>query len=149
MFLSNSTLVKVSSNSINAVSQQSSESKDFSVGLHVVVCQHEESVHLSVAHEEHLAITAAPVCCHASQTTTCNPTEKSLDSEDCCETAFTELDETLTNVEFDKNIDFGLLESVRPTQHIENVFVFYSSPLLVFDNGPPIYVKYQKLLFYA
>lgn len=112
-------------------------------------CQHEESVHLSVAHEEHLAITAAPVCCHASQTTTCNPTEKSLDSEDCCETAFTELDETLTNVEFDKNIDFGLLESVRLTQYIENVIAFYISPRLVFDNGPPIYLKYQKLLFYA
>ena len=111
-------------------------------------CQHEESVHLSVAHEEHLASTAAPVCCHASQTTKCNPTEKSLDSEDCCETTFTDLDETVTNVEFDKNIDFGLLESVRLTQCIENVIVFYSSPRLVFDNGPPIYLKYQKLLFY-
>jgi hypothetical protein len=96
-----------------------------------------------------LAITAAPVCCHASQTTTCNPTEKSLDSEDCCETTFTELYETLTNVEFDKNIDFGLLESVRLTQYIENVIAFYISPRLVFDNGPPIYLKYQKLLFYA
>lgn len=112
-------------------------------------CQHEESVHLSVAHEEHLAITEAPVCCHAPQKTPCSTTEKSLDSEDCCETTFTELDETLTNVEFDKNIDFGLLESVRLTQYIENVIAFYISPRLVFDNGPPIYLKYQKLLFYA
>ena len=111
-------------------------------------CQHEESVHLSVAHEEHLAITEAPVCCHAPQKTPCSTTEKSLDSEDCCETTFTELDETLTNVEFDKNIDFGLLESVRLTQYIENVIAFYISPRLVFDNGPPIYLKYQKLLFY-
>ena len=112
-------------------------------------CQHEESVHLSVAHEEHLAITEAPVCCHAPQKTPCSTTEKSLDSEDCCETTFTELDETLTNVEFDKNIDFGLLESVRLTQYMENVIAFYISPRLVFDNGPPIYLKYQKLLFYA
>ena len=112
-------------------------------------CQHEESVHLSVAHEEHLAITEAPVCCHAPQKTPCSTTEKSLDSEDCCETTFTELDETLTNVEFDKHIDFGLLESVRLTQYIENVIAFYISPRLVFDNGPPIYLKYQKLLFYA
>ena len=87
-------------------------------------CQHEESVHLSVAHEEHLAITEAPVCCHAPQNNQCNPTEKSLDSEDCCETTFTELDETLNNVEFDKNIDFGLLESVRRTQYIENAHCF-------------------------
>ena len=35
--LSNSKLVRVSSNSVNVVSQQSSESKDFSVGLHLVV----------------------------------------------------------------------------------------------------------------
>ena len=112
-------------------------------------CQHEESVHLSVAHEEHLAITEAPVCCHAPQKTPCSTTEKSLDSEDCCETTFTELDETLTNVAFDKNIDFGLFESVRLTQYIENVIAFYISPRLVFDNGPPIYLKYQKLLFYA
>ena len=111
-------------------------------------CQHEESVHLSVGHEDHLAITTAPACCHGTQTTPCHPTEKSLDSEDCCETTFTELDETLNNVEFDKNIDFGLLESVRRTQYIENIIVFYSSPRLVFDNGPPIYLKYQKLLFY-
>ena len=77
-------------------------------------CQHEESVHLSVAHEEHLAITAgAGMLSCSAEHTSADPTEKSLDSEDCCETTFTELDETLNNVEFDKNIDFGLLESVR------------------------------------
>ena len=93
-------------------------------------CQHEESVHLSVAHEEHLAITEAPVCCHAPQNTPVqHPTEKSLDSEDCCETTSTELDETATNVEFDKNIDFGPLETVRADAiHWKSSLLFYSSP---------------------
>ena len=54
----------------------------------------------------------------------CNPTEKSLDSEDCCETTFTELDETLTNVEFDKSVHFDLLESVRRTQYIGDAHSF-------------------------
>ena len=112
-------------------------------------CQHEESVHLSVAHEEHLSITEAPVCCHTPQKTPCSTTEKSLDSEDCCETTFTELDETLTNFEFDKSVHFDLLEPFRRTQYIGDAIPFYSSPRLVFDNGPPIYLKYQKLLFYA
>lgn len=112
-------------------------------------CQHEESVHLSVAHEEHLAITAAPVCCHAPQTTTCNPTERSLDSEDCCETTFTELDETATNVEFDKIVDFALVRKVKSTQFMGDARSFHSGPRLVFDNGPPIYLKYRKLVLYA
>ena len=112
-------------------------------------CQHEESVHLSVAHDEHLAITEAPVCCHAPQTTSCNSTEKSLDSEDCCETTFTELDETLTNFEFDKSVNFDLLRTAAAAQYMGGAKSFYSSPLLVFDNGPPIYLKYRKLLFYA
>ena len=112
-------------------------------------CQHEESVHLSVAHEEHLAITAAPVCCHASQTTTCNPTEKSLDSEDCCETTFTELDETATNIEFDTSVQFDPLETVRAAQYVGDAIPFCSSLRLVFDNGPPIYIKYQKMILYA
>ena len=111
-------------------------------------CQHEESVHLSVAHEEHLAITSAPVCCHASQTTTCNPTEKSLDSEDCCETTFTELDETTINVDFGKIVDFSLVRTVQSAQFMGDARSFYSGTRLVFDNGPPIYLKYQKLLFY-
>lgn len=112
-------------------------------------CQHEESVHLSVAHEEHLAITEVPVCCHAPQKTSCNSTEKSLDSEDCCETTFTELDKTLTNFEFDKSVNFDLLGTAPATQCMGDAKSFYSSQLLVFDNGPPIYLKYRKLLFYA
>ena len=112
-------------------------------------CQHEESVHLSVAHEEHLAITEAPVCCHAPQKTPCSTTEKSLDSEDCCETTFTELDETATNIEFDKSVNYDLLATARATHCIEYVIPSYSCSYLVFDNGPPIYLKYQKLLLYA
>jgi len=111
-------------------------------------CQHEESVHLSVAHDEHLAITEAPVCCHAPQTTSCNSTEKSLDSEDCCETTFTELDETLTNFEFDKSVNFALVRKAQSAQFVGDARSFYSGLRLVFDNGPPIYLKYQKLLFY-
>jgi hypothetical protein len=42
-------------------------------------------------------------------------TEKSLDSEDCCETTFTELDETLTNFEFDKSVNFDLLRTAAAT----------------------------------
>ena len=112
-------------------------------------CQHEESVHLSVAHEEHLAITKAPVCCHAPQKTPCSTTEKSLDSEDCCETTFTELDETVTNIEFDKSVNYDLLATARATHCIEYVIPSYSCSYLVFDNGPPIYLKYRKLQFYA
>jgi len=112
-------------------------------------CQHEESVHLSVAHEEHLAITEAPVCCHAPQKTPCSTTEKSLDSEDCCETTFTELDETATNIEFDKSVNYELLATARATHCIEYVIPSYSCSYLVFDNGPPIYLKYRKLQFYA
>ena len=112
-------------------------------------CQHEESVHLSVAHEEHLSITEAPVCCHTPQKTPCHPTEKSLDSEDCCETTSTELDETATNIEFDTSVHFDLLGSVRATQYVGDAIPFYTSPRLVFDNGPPIYVKYRKLILYA
>ncbi|MAD30888.1 MAG: hypothetical protein CL854_01425 [Cryomorphaceae bacterium] len=112
-------------------------------------CQHEESVHLSVAHEEHLAITEAPVCCHAPQKTPCSTTEKSLDSEDCCETTFTELDETVTNIEFDKSVNYDLLATARATHCIEYVIPSHSCSYLVFDNGPPIYLKYRKLQFYA
>ena len=111
-------------------------------------CQHEESVHLSVAHEEHLAITEAPVCCHAPQKTPCSTTEKSLDSEDCCETTSTELDETVTNIEFDKSVNYDLLATARATHCIEYVIPSYSCSYLVFDNGPPIYLKYRKLQFY-
>ena len=112
-------------------------------------CQHEESVHLSVAHDEHLAITEAPVCCHAPQTTSCNSTEKSLDSEDCCETTFIELDETATNIEFDTSVHFEQLETVRAAQYVGDAIHFCRSPRLVFDNGPPIYIKYQKMILYA
>ena len=112
-------------------------------------CQHEESVHLSVAHEEHLAIKEAPVCCHAPQKTPCSTTEKSLDSEDCCETTFTELDETATNIEFYKSVNYELLATARPTHCIEYVIPSYSCSYLVFDNGPPIYLKYRKLQFYT
>ena len=112
-------------------------------------CQHEESVHLSIAHEEHLADTKAPVCCHASQITPCSPTEKSLDPEDCCETGFTELDETLGNFEFEKNVNFKLLETVRTVPNTEDYIPFYSLTRLVFINGPPIYLKNRKLLLYA
>ena len=112
-------------------------------------CQHEESVHLSVAHDEHLAITEAPVCCHAPQTTSCNSTEKSLDSEDCCETTFTELDETATNIEFDTSVQFDPLETVRAAQYVGDAIPFCSSLRLVFDNGPPIYIKYRKMTLYA
>lgn len=112
-------------------------------------CQHEESVHLSVAHEEHLAITEAPVCCHAPQKTSCSTAEKSLDSEDCCETTFTELDETATNIEFDTSVHFEPLETVRAGQYVGDAIPFCSSLRLVFDNGPPIYIKYQKMILYA
>jgi hypothetical protein len=112
-------------------------------------CQHEESVHLSVAHEEHLSITEAPVCCHTPQKTPCNPTEKSLDSEDCCETTSTELDETATNIEFDTSVHFEPLETVRAAQYVGDAIPFCSSPRLVFDNGPPIYIKYRKMTLYA
>ena len=111
-------------------------------------CQHEESVHLSVAHEEHLAITEAPVCCHAPQKTPCSTTEKSLDSEDCCETTFTELDETATNIEFHNSFNYELLATAKATPYIEYAIPIYSSSHLVFDNGPPIYLKYRKLQFY-
>ena len=112
-------------------------------------CQHEESVHLSVAHDEHLSITEAPVCCHTPQKTACHPTEKYLDSEDCCETTSTELDETATNIEFDTSVHFEPLETVRAAQYVGDAIPFCSSPRLVFDNGPPIYVKYRKLILYA
>ena len=112
-------------------------------------CQHEESVHLSVAHEEHLSITEAPVCCHTPQKTPCHPTEKSLDSEDCCETTSTELDEIATNIEFDTSVHFEPLETVRAAQYVGDAIPFCSSPRLVFDNGPPIYIKYRKMTLYA
>ena len=112
-------------------------------------CQHEESVHLSVAHEEHLSITEAPVCCHTPQKTPCHPTEKSLDSEDCCETTSTELDETATNIEFDTSVHFEPLETVRAGQYVGDAIPFCSSLRLVFDNGPPIYIKYRKMILYA
>ena len=112
-------------------------------------CQHEKSVHLSVAHEEHLAITEAPVCCHAPQKTLCSTAEKSLDSEDCCETTSTELDETATNIEFDTSVHFEPLETVRAGQYVGDAIPFCSSLRLVFDNGPPIYIKYQKMILYA
>ncbi|MDB0054820.1 hypothetical protein N9E87_01295, partial [Schleiferiaceae bacterium] len=112
-------------------------------------CQHEESVHLSVAHEEHLSITEAPVCCHTPQKTPCSSTEKSLDSEDCCETTSTELDETATNIEFDTSVHFEPLETVRAGQYVGDAIPFCSSLRLVFDNGPPIYIKYRKMILYA
>ena len=112
-------------------------------------CQHEESVHLSVAHEEHLSITEAPVCCHTPQKTPCSTTEKSLDSEDCCETTSTELDETATNIEFDTSVQFDPLETVRAAQYVGDAIPFCSSLRLVFDNGPPIYIKYRKMTLYA
>ena len=112
-------------------------------------CQHEESVHLSLAHEVHLDITEASVCCHAPLSKPCNSTEKSLDSEDCCETTFTELDETTINVDFGKIVDFSLVRTVQSAQFMGDARSFYSGTRLVFDNGPPIYLKYQKLLFYA
>jgi len=112
-------------------------------------CQHEESVHLSVAHEEHLAITEAPVCCHTPQKTPCSTTEKSLDSEDCCETTSTELDETATNIEFDTSVHFEPLETVRAGQYVGDAIPFCSSLRLVFDNGPPICIKYRKMILYA
>jgi len=43
---------------------------------------------------------------------------------------------------------FDLLRTAAATQYMGGTKSFYSSPLLVFDNGPPIYLKYQKLLFY-
>ncbi|MCH1534313.1 MAG: hypothetical protein L7S65_05090 [Schleiferiaceae bacterium] len=112
-------------------------------------CQHEESVHLSLAHEEHLDITEASVCCHAPLSKPCNSTEKSLDSEDCCETTCTELDDTATNIEFDKSVNFNLLGTVQAIQYVGYAIPSYSSPHLVFNNGPPIYLKYRKLLLYA
>ena len=112
-------------------------------------CHHEESVHLSVAHEEHLSITEAPVCCHTPQKTPCSTTEKSLDSEDCCETTSTELDETATNIEFDTSVHFEPLETVRAGQYVGDAIPFFSSLRLVFDNGPPIYIKYRKMILYA
>ena len=112
-------------------------------------CQHEESVHSSLAHEVHLDITEASVCCHAPLSKPCNSTEKSLDSEDCCETTFTELDETTINVDFGKIVDFSLVRTVQSAQFMGDARSFYSGTRLVFDNGPPIYLKYQKLLFYA
>jgi len=112
-------------------------------------CQHEESVHLSVAHEEHLSITEAPVCCHTPQKTPCSTIEKSLDSEDCCETTSTELDETATNIEFDTSVHFEPLETVRAGQYVGDAIPSCSSLRLVFDNGPPIYIKYRKMILYA
>ena len=112
-------------------------------------CQHEESVHLSVAHEEHLAITEAPVCCHAPQTKSCNTTEKSLDSKDCCETTFTELDETVTNFEFEKCVNVDPLETARARLIVGDLIPFCGAARLILDNGPPIYLKYRKLLFYC
>jgi len=111
-------------------------------------CQHEESVHLSVAHEEHLSITEAPVCCHTPQKTPCI-NGKVLDSEDCCETTSTELDETATNIEFDTSVHFEPLETVRAGQYVGDAIPFCSSLRLVFDNGPPIYIKYRKMILYA
>ena len=112
-------------------------------------CQHEESVHLSLVHEEHLAITEASVCCHAPLMTPCNTTEKSLDSKDCCETTFTELDETATNIEFEKSAYCDLLVTARAKHYVGDAIPFFNSPFLVFDNGPPIYLKYKKLLLYS
>lgn len=112
-------------------------------------CQHEESIHLSIAHDDHLAVTEAPVCCHAPEKTHCASNEKSLNSEDCCETTCTELDDTATNIEFDKSVNFNLLRTVQAIQYVGYAIPSYSSPHLVFNNGPPIYLKYRKLLLYA
>jgi hypothetical protein len=112
-------------------------------------CQHEESIHLSIAHDDHLAVTEAPECCHAPEKTHCASNEKSLNSEDCCETSFTELDETTANFEFDASINKNFSSTLNKTRSIEDAQHALIQQRIVFDNGPPIYLKYRKLLLYA
>jgi|GEM_PF-318147 len=112
-------------------------------------CQHESSLHLGVAHEEHHSEGQVPSCCHSEPNTACHEAPASgIQDDDCCTVSTTDLDQSLISGETllnefigeEKTTVISLVDSQSPKLKAQG-------PIL--NTGPPLYVRLHKLILYA
>ena len=112
-------------------------------------CQHESSLHLGVAHEEHHNETLASYCCHAVPEKVCHEVPATgIQDDDCCTVSTTNLDQSLVNGENELIVLFNEEKStlILPVNtHTKRV----KANGAIQNTGPPLYVRLHKLILYA
>ena len=126
-------------------------------------CGHEEAMHLSIGqhdHKEDSSHTEAPVsdCCHASEEiSSCHNSDEDLqndhhikDNDNCCTSASV----TLDNAQFETapKLKCNCIRTADLSVFIttcESPALSGAREFVVRSNGPPLYLKYSKLVLYS
>lgn len=127
-------------------------------------CGHEEAMHLSMGYHEHEAIEESilnrgiPECCHVEdEKPSCHVPESNSqenhhaqEDDNCCTSSSVDLDEA----QFEQGPKLLLTLPASHSVHAQvlpssnaasTLFIKYSVPI----NGPPLYLKYSKLILYS